>query len=208
MGTYSANLFLQQGVLALPWPCDVALREDALTLLRRSLPDCCTPLASSTRSTAACWTSCSTATKGRGRRDASRCWQCPATTSTSAAERRRGCSRRVPTCSLERHVPPVRGRPPPYRRRSEVRRSDRLGQLAAGQWLSHAAARRLSAGVAEATAARQCHVARPRYPIRWPEKVDRKSHPHMKPADLIARLIGAVTGPVTSSSIRPPVASP
>ena len=43
MGTYSANLFLQQGVLALPWPCDVALREDALTLLR-SLPDGCTPL--------------------------------------------------------------------------------------------------------------------------------------------------------------------
>jgi hypothetical protein len=29
--------------LALPWPCDVALRGDALTLLR-SLPDGCTPL--------------------------------------------------------------------------------------------------------------------------------------------------------------------
>ena len=38
MGTYSANFSLQQGVLALPWPCDVALREDALTLLR-SQPD-------------------------------------------------------------------------------------------------------------------------------------------------------------------------
>jgi len=43
VGTYSANLFLQQGVLALPWRCDVALREDALTLLR-SLPEDCTPL--------------------------------------------------------------------------------------------------------------------------------------------------------------------
>ena len=43
MGTSSANFSLQQGVLALPWPCDVALREDALTLLR-SLPDGCTPL--------------------------------------------------------------------------------------------------------------------------------------------------------------------
>ena len=43
MGTCSANFSLQQGVLALPWPCDVALREDALTLLR-SLPDGCTAL--------------------------------------------------------------------------------------------------------------------------------------------------------------------
>jgi site-specific DNA-methyltransferase (adenine-specific) len=30
---------------------------------------------------------------------------------------------------------------------------------------------------------------------RWPEKVDRKIHPHVKPAGLIARLIGAVTQP-------------
>jgi len=41
--TCSANFSLQQGVLALPGPCDVALRGDALTLLR-SLPDGCTPL--------------------------------------------------------------------------------------------------------------------------------------------------------------------
>jgi site-specific DNA-methyltransferase (adenine-specific) len=32
-------------------------------------------------------------------------------------------------------------------------------------------------------------------PSRWPEKVDRKAHPHAKPAGLIARLIGAVTAP-------------
>ena len=32
-------------------------------------------------------------------------------------------------------------------------------------------------------------------PSRWPEKVDRKLHPHIKPAGLIARLIGAVTSP-------------
>ena len=32
-------------------------------------------------------------------------------------------------------------------------------------------------------------------PSRWPEKVDRKLHPHIKPAGLIARLIGAVTRP-------------
>jgi site-specific DNA-methyltransferase (adenine-specific) len=30
-------------------------------------------------------------------------------------------------------------------------------------------------------------------PSRWPEKVDRKLHPHVKPFGLIARLIGAVT---------------
>ena len=32
-------------------------------------------------------------------------------------------------------------------------------------------------------------------PSRWPEKVDRKIHPHIKPIDLITRLIGAVTQP-------------
>jgi hypothetical protein len=32
-------------------------------------------------------------------------------------------------------------------------------------------------------------------PNRWPEKVDRKIHPHVKPIGLIARLIAAVTEP-------------
>jgi site-specific DNA-methyltransferase (adenine-specific) len=32
-------------------------------------------------------------------------------------------------------------------------------------------------------------------PSRWPEKVDRKIHPHIKPVGLIARLINAVTQP-------------
>jgi site-specific DNA-methyltransferase (adenine-specific) len=32
-------------------------------------------------------------------------------------------------------------------------------------------------------------------PSRWPEKVDRGGHPHVKPVGLIARLIGAVTEP-------------
>jgi site-specific DNA-methyltransferase (adenine-specific) len=32
-------------------------------------------------------------------------------------------------------------------------------------------------------------------PSRWPEKVDRTLHPHIKPAGLIARLIGAITQP-------------
>ena len=32
-------------------------------------------------------------------------------------------------------------------------------------------------------------------PDKWQEKVDRRIHPHAKPAGLIARLIGAVTKP-------------
>jgi site-specific DNA-methyltransferase (adenine-specific) len=32
-------------------------------------------------------------------------------------------------------------------------------------------------------------------PSRWVEKVDRKEHPHIKPIELIRRLIGAVTNP-------------
>jgi site-specific DNA-methyltransferase (adenine-specific) len=32
-------------------------------------------------------------------------------------------------------------------------------------------------------------------PSRWSEKIDRKVHPHVKPAGLLARLIGAVTEP-------------
>jgi site-specific DNA-methyltransferase (adenine-specific) len=43
VGRSRGNFSPQQGVLALPRPCNVALRGDALTLLR-SLPDGCTPL--------------------------------------------------------------------------------------------------------------------------------------------------------------------
>jgi site-specific DNA-methyltransferase (adenine-specific) len=32
-------------------------------------------------------------------------------------------------------------------------------------------------------------------PSRWPEKADRRAHPHAKPTELLARLIGAVTEP-------------
>jgi site-specific DNA-methyltransferase (adenine-specific) len=32
-------------------------------------------------------------------------------------------------------------------------------------------------------------------PSRWPEKVDRSVHPHVKPTGLISRLIAAVTEP-------------
>ena len=32
-------------------------------------------------------------------------------------------------------------------------------------------------------------------PNRWPEKIDRRRHPHIKPTELTSRLIGAVTKP-------------
>jgi site-specific DNA-methyltransferase (adenine-specific) len=44
-------------------------------------------------------------------------------------------------------------------------------------------------------------------PSRWAEKVDRKTHPHAKPAGLITRLIGAVQARAILSSTRPPAAS-
>jgi len=36
---------------------------------------------------------------------------------------------------------------------------------------------------------------RPTIPDRWPEKVDRKLHPHIKPVGLISALIEAITSP-------------
>ena len=44
-------------------------------------------------------------------------------------------------------------------------------------------------------------------PSRWPEKVDRRIHPHIKPIGLIERLIAAVTKPGDWLSIRLPAAS-
>ena len=116
MDTSSENFSLQQGVLALPWPRDVALREDALTLLR-SLPDGCAPAASSTRSTAGCSTAA--IRQRRGAAEASlriagnerRLYRpvLPRDRAGAAAER-------LPVAS-GRHVPPLPGRSPPYRRR-------------------------------------------------------------------------------------------
>jgi site-specific DNA-methyltransferase (adenine-specific) len=41
---FAVDFSLRQGILTLPWPCDVALREDALTLLR-AMPDDCAAVA-------------------------------------------------------------------------------------------------------------------------------------------------------------------
>ena len=74
VGTSSANLCLRQGVLALPWPCNVALREDALALLR-PLSIGCTALVSSIRNIARCSTGLPTATRGRASASAAHCRQ-------------------------------------------------------------------------------------------------------------------------------------
>jgi site-specific DNA-methyltransferase (adenine-specific) len=43
--------------------------------------------------------------------------------------------------------------------------------------------------------ARATWRTRPTIPDRWPEKVDRKLHPHIKPFGLISALIAAITSP-------------
>ena len=151
--------------------------------------------ASSTRNTARCSTGLPTATRGAPARalrvagDDERLHRrvLPGDRAGAAAER-------LPD-ALGRHLPPLRGCPPSRRRCRQVRRSDRLGQSAAGQRLSQPTARRLPARVAEATARAKATWRDHRIPDRWREKVDRRIHPHAKPADLIARLIGAITRP-------------
>jgi len=51
--------------------------------------------------------------------------------------------------------------------------------------------------------ARATWRTKPTIPDRWPEKVDRKLHPHIKPIGLISALIEAITSP----AIRPPAVS-
>ena len=129
MGTSSANLCLRQGVLALPWPCDVALREDALTLLR-SLPDRL-HAAGLLRSAIS-----------RGARQA--CLRqrggAPARALRIAGDDERLHRRMLPrdragaaaerlSDALERHLPPLRGCPPARRRCRQVRRSDLPGTI-------------------------------------------------------------------------------
>jgi hypothetical protein len=58
--------------LALPWPCDVALREDALTLLH-SLPDGCAAVVFFDPQIARCSTSLPTATRGHASVSVARC---------------------------------------------------------------------------------------------------------------------------------------
>ena len=76
-----------------------------------------------------------------------------------------------------------------------MRRSDCLGQPAPGQWLSDPAAGDYLLILQKPPLRAKTTWRDHGIPSRWAEKVDRKTHPHAKPAGLIARLIGAVTRP-------------
>jgi len=193
VGRSRANF--SQGVLALSGPCDVALRGDALTLLP-SLPDGCTPLvffAPQYRGVLEKLQYGNEGARQKGR------FALPAMTGDYIDQ---CCREAARVLALGAYLPrwsdtfhlcegdhlriadvlkcadliawdnlrPGNG----YRTR---RRGDYLLVLqkpplrAKAMWRDH--------GI----------------PSRWPEKVDRKTHPHAKPAGLIARLIGAVTAP-------------
>ena len=164
MGTCSANFFLQQGVPALPWPCNVALREDALTLLR-SLPNGCTPLVFFDPQYREVLDRLAYGNEGARQRE--RC-ALPAMTSGYID----ACCREIarvlqPSGYLMLWGDTFRLCEGAHRRVADVRpvrRSDRLGQFAAGQRLSQPTARQLPAGVTEAAAVREGDVARSPYP--------------------------------------------
>jgi site-specific DNA-methyltransferase (adenine-specific) len=195
VGTSSENFSLQQGVLALPWPCDVALREDALTLLR-SLPQGCAVAAFFDPQHRGVLDRLQYGNEGARQKD--RCAlpamgdgyidQCfreiarvlrPSGYSFAWADTFRLCQGDhlriadvLPCVDLIAwdNLRPGNG----YRTR---RRGDYLLVLqrpplrAKATWRDH--------GI----------------PSRWAEKVDRRIHPHAKPAGLITRLIVAVTEP-------------
>jgi site-specific DNA-methyltransferase (adenine-specific) len=180
--------------LALPWPCDVALREDAFTLLC-SLPDGCTPLVFFDPQYREVLDRLAYGNEGARQRE--RC-ALPAMTSGYID----ACCReiaRVLTASgylmlwadtfrlcTGAHLridilPPVDLIVWDNLRPGNGYRSRRRG----GYLLV------LQKPPPRAKATWRDHGI----PDRWAEKVDRRIHPHAKPAGLIARLIGAVTRP-------------
>jgi site-specific DNA-methyltransferase (adenine-specific) len=181
--------------LALPWPCDVALREDALTLLRL-LPDGCTPLVVFDPQYREVLDRLAYGNEGARQRD--RC-ALPAMSAGYIDQCCREIGRvlrpsgylmlwadtfRLCTGAHLRIadiLPPVDLIVWDNQRPGNGYRSRRRGSYllvlqkppprAKATWRDH--------GI----------------PDRWAEKVDRRIHPHAKPAGLIARLIGAVTQP-------------
>ena len=194
MGTYSANLSLQQGVLALPWPCDVALREDALTLLR-SLPDGCSPLAFFDPQHRDVLDKLKFGNEGARQKGRA---QLPAMTDDYIDACCHEIARvLVPSGYLMQWVDTFRlceghhlriasvikpvdliawdnlrpGMGKRTRRRGDYLLILQKPPITPSTWQDH--------GI----------------PSRWAEKVDRRIHPHAKPAGLIRRLIAAVTEP-------------
>jgi site-specific DNA-methyltransferase (adenine-specific) len=186
---------LKQGVLALPRPCEDALRGDALTLLR-SLPDGCTPLVFFDPQYRGVLDKLQYGNEGARQRGR---FALPAMSSdyidrvfleiarilrpsgylllwTDTFHLCEGDHRRLgdvlPCVDLIAWDSLRIGMGYRTRRRGDyLLVMQRLPLRAKATWRDH--------GI----------------PSRWPEKVDNKIHPHAKPAGLIARLIGAVTVP-------------
>ena len=164
VGTSSANLCLRQGVLALPWPCNVALREDALALLR-PLSIGCTPLVFFDPQYREVLDKLAYGNEGARQRE--RCALPAMTTGYIDA-----CCREIarvlqPSGYLMLWSDTFRLCEGAHQRGADVVKCVDLiclGQFAAWQRLSQPAARRLSARAAEATAASEGDVARSPYP--------------------------------------------
>jgi site-specific DNA-methyltransferase (adenine-specific) len=195
VGVSCINLSLQQGVLALPWPCDVALREDALTLLR-ALPDGCTPLVFFDPQYREVLDRLAYGNEGARQRD--RC-ALPAMSAGYIDQ----CCREIgrvlrPSGYLMLWADTFR-----LCTGAHLRIADILPPVDLISWdcgrmgMGYRTRRRgsyllvLQKPPPRAKATWRDHGI----PDRWAEKVDRRIHPHAKPAGLIARLIGAVTQP-------------
>ena len=195
VGTSSANLCLRQGVLALPWPCNVALREDALALLR-PLSIGCTALVFFDPQYREVLDRLAYGNEGARQRE--RCALPAMTTGYIDA-----CCREIarvlqPSGYLMLWSDAFRLCEGAHQRGADVVKCVDLicwDNLRPGN--GYRSRRRggyllvLQKPPLRAKATWRDH----RIPDRWVEKVDRRIHPHAKPAGLIARLIGATTRP-------------
>jgi site-specific DNA-methyltransferase (adenine-specific) len=184
----------QQGVLALPWPCDVALRGDALALLR-SLPDGCTPLVFFDPQHRGVLDHLQYGNEGSRQRGRAKL---PAMTGDYIDACCREAIRVLkPSGYLLRWIDTYHLCEADHLRVADVCRCVDLiawDNLRPGN--GYRSRRRgdylivLQKPPIHARTWRDHGI-----PNRWPEKVDRKLHPHIKPIGLIARLIGGTTQP-------------
>jgi site-specific DNA-methyltransferase (adenine-specific) len=194
MGVCSAVSVPAQDVF-LPWPCDVALREDALTLLR-SLPASCSPLVFFDPQHRSVLDKQKYGNEGA--RQKARC-ALPQMSDGYIDQCCREIARVLrPSGYLMLWTDTFR-----LCQGYHLRVADILPCVDLIAWDNsrpgngHRSRRRgdylvvLQKPPLRAKATWRDH----RIPDKWREKVDRRIHPHAKPADLIARLIGAVTKP-------------
>ena len=195
MGVSCINLSLQQGVLALPWPFDVALREDTLTLLR-SLPDGCTPLVFFDPQFREVLDRLAYGNEGARQKD--RC-ALPAMSAGYIDTCCREIARVLqPSGYLMLWTDTFRLCEGAHHRVADVVKCVDLvtwDNLRPGNGYR---SRRRGGYLLVLQKPPLCAKATwtdHGIPDKWQEKVDRRIHPHAKPAGLIARLIGAVTKP-------------